>query len=70
MQDGTQEGNEAYVISHRGACSRGYKRRKGARARARERESLCVRPSLSQCIVSKCLPNCPRAVTCRCCPVP
>jgi hypothetical protein len=40
MQDGTQEGNEAYVISHRGARSRGYKRR--ARARARERESLCV----------------------------
>jgi hypothetical protein len=48
MQDGTQEGNEAYVISHRGACSRGYKRcgRARARARERERESLCVRPSL------------------------
>jgi hypothetical protein len=44
MQDGTQEGNEAYVILHRGARSRGYKRREGARARARERESLCVLP--------------------------
>jgi hypothetical protein len=37
MQDGTQEGNEAYVILHRGARSRGYKRREGASARARER---------------------------------
>jgi hypothetical protein len=46
MRDGAQEGNEAYVISHRGARSRGYKRREGARARARERESPCVRPSL------------------------
>jgi hypothetical protein len=46
MQDGTQEGNEAYVISHRGARSRGYKRRERARARARERESPYVRPSL------------------------
>jgi hypothetical protein len=27
MQDETQQGNEAYVISRRGACSRGYKRR-------------------------------------------
>jgi hypothetical protein len=36
MQDGTQEGNEAYVILHWGARSRGYKRRE----RARERESL------------------------------
>jgi hypothetical protein len=46
MQDGTQEGNEAYVISHRGARSRGYKRRERARAseRERERESLCVLP--------------------------
>jgi hypothetical protein len=26
MQDGTQEGNVACVISHRGARSRGYKR--------------------------------------------
>jgi anaerobic selenocysteine-containing dehydrogenase len=34
-QDGTQEGNAARVISHGGACSRGYKRR--------ERESEPVR---------------------------
>jgi hypothetical protein len=40
MQDGTQEGNVAYVISHRGACSRGYKRR--ARERGRERPMLSV----------------------------
>jgi hypothetical protein len=40
MQDGTQERNEAYVILHRGACSRGYKRRE----RAREREGERVRP--------------------------
>jgi hypothetical protein len=40
MQDGTQEGNVAYVISHRGACSRGYKRR--ARERGRERPTLSV----------------------------
>jgi hypothetical protein len=48
MQDGIQEGNDAYVILHRGARSRGYKRRERARARAREREreSPCVRPSL------------------------
>jgi hypothetical protein len=46
MQDGTQEGNEAYVISHRGARSRGYKRRERARARARERESPGVLPVL------------------------
>jgi hypothetical protein len=38
MQDGTQEGNETYVISHQGARSRGYKRRERARARERERE--------------------------------
>jgi hypothetical protein len=42
MQDGTQEGNEAYVILHRGARSRGYKRCEGARAREREKER--VRP--------------------------
>jgi hypothetical protein len=46
MQDGTQEGNEAYVILHRGARSRVYKRHERARARERERESPCVRPSL------------------------
>jgi hypothetical protein len=33
MQDGTQEGNEGYVISHRGARSRGYKRRTRERGR-------------------------------------
>jgi hypothetical protein len=44
MQDGTQEGNVAYVISHRGACSRGYKRR--ARERGRERPTLSVLPHL------------------------
>jgi hypothetical protein len=42
MQDGTQEGNVAYVISYRGACSRGYKRHETARARARGR-----RPTLA-----------------------
>jgi hypothetical protein len=47
MQDGTQGGNEAYVISHRGACSRGYKRRETARARARGRQpTLAVLPRL------------------------
>jgi hypothetical protein len=25
MQDETQEGDEAYIILHRGACSKGYK---------------------------------------------
>jgi hypothetical protein len=49
MQVGTQEGNEAHVILHRGARSRGYKRREGARASARERERprcqrVCVCP--------------------------
>jgi hypothetical protein len=44
-----KRGNEAYVISHRGARSRGYKRREGARARASERESL--RASVSACLV-------------------
>jgi hypothetical protein len=44
MQDGTQGGNVAYVISHRGACSRGYKRR--ARERGRERPTLSVLPHL------------------------
>jgi hypothetical protein len=44
MQDGTQEGNVAYVISHRGACSRGYKHR--ARERGRERPTLSVLPRL------------------------
>jgi hypothetical protein len=48
MQDGTQEGNGAYVISHRGACSRGYKRR--ARARLYvclpRRHVTCLRKAL------------------------
>jgi hypothetical protein len=57
MQDGTQEGNEAYVISHRGACSRGYKRREGARARARERERESLRVSCLVC------PACPWRLT-------
>jgi hypothetical protein len=39
MQDGTQEENEAYVILHRGARSRGYKRRATERGRERERET-------------------------------
>jgi hypothetical protein len=60
MQDGTQEGNEAYVISHRGARSRGYKRRERARARARERESL--RASVSACLV------CPTSLYVNVCP--
>jgi hypothetical protein len=48
MQDGTQEGNVAYVISHRGARSRGYKRRETARARARGcRPTLLVLQRLS-----------------------
>jgi hypothetical protein len=59
MQDGTQEGNEAYVISHRGARSRGYKRRERVRARARERERV------SACCLSRlprvpAFPLCPR----------
>jgi hypothetical protein len=61
MQDGTQEGNEAYVISHRGARSRRYKRREGARARARERVSACVR----LCLNVNVLPL--SVVTCWCC---
>jgi hypothetical protein len=65
MQDGTQEGNEAYVILHRGARSRGYKRREIARARARERERVpvCVRLCLSRL---PCLPLCRRAPSSMC----
>jgi hypothetical protein len=44
IQDRTQAENVAYVISHRGACSRGYKRR--ARERGRERPTLSVLPRL------------------------
>jgi hypothetical protein len=39
-----KQGNEAYIILHRGARSRGYKRRERARARARARESPYVLP--------------------------
>jgi hypothetical protein len=70
MQDGTQEGNVAYVILHRGACSRGYKRREGARARAsgREGESPCVPPVSSAPPVldvqrCQCCSVCPRRPT-------
>jgi hypothetical protein len=42
MQDGTQEGNVTYVISHRGACSRGYKRRARERGREQERVPACL----------------------------
>jgi hypothetical protein len=55
MQDGTQEGNVAYVISHRGACSRGYKRR--ARERGRERPTLSELPPTTSNV-------CPRRPTC------
>jgi hypothetical protein len=48
MQDGTQEGNEAYVISHRGARSRGYKRRESEGEIERERVPTCVRLCLSR----------------------
>jgi hypothetical protein len=41
--------NEAYVILHQGARSRGYKRRERARARARERESRRQRICVSMC---------------------
>jgi hypothetical protein len=49
--------NEAYVISHRGARSRGYKRH--ARERGRERERDRVR--VSTCCLSR-LPRCPTCV--------
>jgi hypothetical protein len=57
MQDGTQEGNEAYVISHRGARSRGYKRRARERGRERERERESLRAACLVC------PACPRRPT-------
>jgi hypothetical protein len=50
MQDGTQEENEAYVILHRGARSRGYKHRERAWARVRERDpvvNVCPRERVS-----------------------
>jgi hypothetical protein len=49
-----KQGNEAYIILHWGACSRGYKRRERARARARERVPACV------CLCLSCLPRLPR----------
>jgi hypothetical protein len=64
MQDGTQEGNEVYVISHRGARSRGYKRRARERGRERERESLCVLPVSSDPPVL----DVPRRQYCNVCP--
>jgi hypothetical protein len=53
IQDGTQEGNEAYIISHRGARSRGYKRRARERGRERERERESLRAASLVC------PACP-----------
>jgi hypothetical protein len=50
MQDGTQERNVAYVISHWGARSRGYKRRETARARASERERERERERVPACL--------------------
>jgi hypothetical protein len=50
-------GNEAYIISHWGARSRGYKRREGARARARERVSACVRLYLNVNILCQRAPH-------------
>jgi hypothetical protein len=64
MQDGTQERNEAYVISHRGARSRGYKRRERARARARERERERERERVPAC-VRLCLSRLPRLPLCQ-----
>jgi hypothetical protein len=56
MQDGTQAGNEAYIILHWGARSRGYKRRERARARARERERESLRAAYLVCPASLCSP--------------
>jgi hypothetical protein len=59
MQDGTQEGNKAYVILHQGARSRGYKRCGRARTRERERgfglEASCLRLPLPRLSYSACL---------------
>jgi hypothetical protein len=59
MQDGTQEGNKAYVILHRGARSRGYKRCGIARTREREREGSALRRAVWGCLyrVSPTLPG-------------
>jgi hypothetical protein len=47
----TSGGNEAYIILHRGARSRGYKSRERVRARAREKERESLRASVSTCLV-------------------
>jgi hypothetical protein len=63
MQDGTQEGNEAYVISHWGARSRGYKRHARERGRARERERESLRVSFSKSVLDvSCVATCVRDV--------
>jgi hypothetical protein len=78
MQDGTQEGNKAYVILHWGARSRGYKRRERARERERGREFgpevSCLSLPLPCLSYSACLRSsslCVRlSVLCLCCCVP
>jgi hypothetical protein len=63
MQDGTQAGgggDEAYIILHQGARSRGYKRRERARARARERKRVPA------CCLSR-LPRVPAFPLLTCC---
>jgi hypothetical protein len=47
-----KRGNEVYIILHRGARSRGYKRRERARARARGRERESVRDAYLVCPAS------------------
>jgi hypothetical protein len=56
MQDGTQEGNEDYVILHRGARSRGYKRRERERERERVWSSGEVPELASAASLLLCLP--------------
>jgi hypothetical protein len=62
MQDGTQEGNEAYVISHQGAVVgvTSVARERG-QERERERVSVCVRLCLSRLPR---LPLCQRLCVC------
>jgi hypothetical protein len=50
MQDGTQEGNEAYVISHWGALV-GVTSVARERGREREREKESLRAPVSACLV-------------------
>jgi hypothetical protein len=65
----------AYVISHRGACSRGYKRRETARARARGHcptlstlqrlSATCLRKALDMPFYRyKEMPNCTMGCSC------